>query len=67
MDLNRGTAWGFMLRFLREDVPPSRLKAGTYQRPLYSVGHEKDFFTKTLLFSHPIFENKSSKQPALMT
>jgi hypothetical protein len=35
MDLNQGKAWGFMLRFVRQDVARTQLEAQTYLSPKY--------------------------------
>jgi sialate O-acetylesterase len=37
MDINRGRAIGFTLRFLRRDVSKAQIEADTFRRPLYSV------------------------------
>ncbi len=35
MDLNGGRSWGFVLRFVREDVSPEQLEKNNYLRPSY--------------------------------
>lgn len=37
MDLNRGLAWGFFLRFLRRDVSPECVEKRTFQKVRFSV------------------------------
>ena len=37
MDTNGGLAWGFFLRFVREDVSPTQLKDSSYKKPVYAV------------------------------
>ena len=37
MDLNQGQAWGFFLRFIREDVTRAQILSGKYARPVYRV------------------------------
>jgi len=37
MDLNKGGAWGFFLRFRRVDVTDQQIATGNYAKPIYSV------------------------------
>ncbi len=37
MDINRGQAWGFFLRFARLDVTPAQIKSGDYAKAEYLI------------------------------
>jgi len=37
MDINRGAAWGFFLRFARKDVAAKKRESGDYAKPAYEV------------------------------
>jgi hypothetical protein len=37
MDINNGLAWGFFLRFIREDVSRAQLNDFSYKKPAYSA------------------------------
>ena len=37
MDLNQGQAWGFFLRFIREDLSRAQILSGKFARPVYRI------------------------------